>query len=315
MKHQLVDDVAARKFLLGELTPEEQGEVEEQGFLDCDTFAQIQAAEDDLIDEFLSGDLSPDAKERFEKHFLSRPGRFGDVKVAQALRKYISQNAAPSPIPAKVVSEAARNSFVVSWLKNRSSTARLFLVGAVLLISVAGILLVARMLRQQRRATPIQAHQENVRSPAELGNKPSQSSVESANSQGKNSNQTKRALPPKQPTVLASSFLLIPGGPVRGEGKATNVKLSANGIARFELPLIEESSYRSYQATLQHDDGRVIRAWTNLRPRILESGRAIQISVAATLLERGEKYRVLLRGVSTGGKLTEINSYYFQVVN
>jgi len=315
MKQQLVDDVAARKFLLGELTPEEQGDVEEQGFLDRDTFALIQAAEDDLIDEFLSGDLSPNEKQRFEKHFLSTPGRYGDVKVAKALQKYISQNATPSLAYGKVASETPGNSFLLNWLNTRSSTARLFLVAAVLLIGVAGVWLVARMLRQQQNGPPIQAHQDNVRSPAEPRNKPTQSPVESANSQGSDSNQPKPRGLPRQPAAPTYLFVLIPGGPARSEDSTTKVRLpQANGVALFELPLIGKKSYRSYRATLERD-GTVVRTLSNLKAGVLSSGRGIEIRVPAILFESEQNYRILLSGISSDGTLHEISAYYFQVTN
>src|SRR5258708_39215086 len=118
MNRRAVDDVSARRFLLGELSPEARAEIEEQAFLNRDDFALVKAAEDDLIDEFLSGDLSPDEQMRFAEYFLLRPGRSEDVRIAAALKKYVSQNAASARGYVKEVANVREKHSLLRWLNS-----------------------------------------------------------------------------------------------------------------------------------------------------------------------------------------------------
>src|SRR6185369_4599225 len=96
MNEQILDEVVARRFWLGQLSPEEQGRIEELAFDDPQSFAFLQAAEDDLIDEFVYNDLSSEERTLFEKHFLSKqPELRDDVEVARALRAYFEQEQEP----------------------------------------------------------------------------------------------------------------------------------------------------------------------------------------------------------------------------
>src|SRR5689334_1730056 len=89
MKDQLLDEAVARRFLLGQLPPEEQGRIEESTSEDVDTFTFLETVEDDLIDEFIQGDLSAEEKQRFENHFLSLPGRRNNLQVSRVLQQHL----------------------------------------------------------------------------------------------------------------------------------------------------------------------------------------------------------------------------------
>ena len=55
MKYSLEEELILKRFLLGELSPSEQSDIEERLFADPQYFSQFRAAEDDLIDEYLYG--------------------------------------------------------------------------------------------------------------------------------------------------------------------------------------------------------------------------------------------------------------------
>lgn len=71
MQFQENDDNLLRRFLLGELTPEEEQKVEERIF-DEPVFAQqLQLNEQELVDDYVSGRLTADEQVSFENHFLT----------------------------------------------------------------------------------------------------------------------------------------------------------------------------------------------------------------------------------------------------
>ena len=59
------------QYLLGELPEEQQVEIEDRAFSDKDYLATITTVENDLIDEYVRGELSPSDQQRFESRFLA----------------------------------------------------------------------------------------------------------------------------------------------------------------------------------------------------------------------------------------------------
>lgn len=83
-----------REFLLGISDPETERQIEE-GILDGSIDpAFLRLAEDDLIDDYLFGWLSPEEQERFNSGLAFSPGRKQELAFAQALRRYANTDAA-----------------------------------------------------------------------------------------------------------------------------------------------------------------------------------------------------------------------------
>src|SRR5262245_53494235 len=59
------------RYLLGELSEREQIALEKDFSAERDRFDELWAAEDDLIDDYLRGNLGESDREQFEKRFLS----------------------------------------------------------------------------------------------------------------------------------------------------------------------------------------------------------------------------------------------------
>ena len=89
-----------RRYFLGELKFEEQVLVEQQLFLDNDYAEVAQVVEDDLIDDYLHDDLTVDERRRFEGRFLKRPEREVDLRIANALSRYIAPSTFVAPFHA-----------------------------------------------------------------------------------------------------------------------------------------------------------------------------------------------------------------------
>jgi anti-sigma-K factor RskA len=84
--------------LLGSLNDDRQKQVEERLITDADFFEELEIAEDELIDEFLSHDLSEPERDRFERHFLAAPERQRNLQFAKAMRRQITPQIAPPPL-------------------------------------------------------------------------------------------------------------------------------------------------------------------------------------------------------------------------
>jgi CHAT domain-containing protein len=89
-RQEVYDEGHLRRYLLGELNEEEQQAVEEKLLEDDGLFDSVLAAEDELIDEYVDGALSPGERESFEGLFLSVPERQRKLSFAMALRRYVT---------------------------------------------------------------------------------------------------------------------------------------------------------------------------------------------------------------------------------
>ena len=72
--------------MLGTLTEPECDAIEREYFAQEDALDRVTAAEDDLIDDYLSSGLSVEEREQFERHYLSTPCHRRRVAVARAIR-------------------------------------------------------------------------------------------------------------------------------------------------------------------------------------------------------------------------------------
>jgi ferric-dicitrate binding protein FerR (iron transport regulator) len=82
------------RYLLQDITSKEQEEIERRYFSDPEYLAQIEAAEGDLMDAYLRGELSRAHRNLFEENFLCTRARRERLKMAEALHRHL-----PRPRP------------------------------------------------------------------------------------------------------------------------------------------------------------------------------------------------------------------------
>jgi CHAT domain-containing protein/tetratricopeptide (TPR) repeat protein/anti-sigma-K factor RskA len=81
------DELRVRSYLLGELAQEEARRLDERLLREEEFVEQVLLIEDELIDDYALGDLSPEERERFEKHFLITPKRRRKLMMVEGLRE------------------------------------------------------------------------------------------------------------------------------------------------------------------------------------------------------------------------------------
>ena len=79
------DDLIVQ-YLLGELSENQQVELEDLAFQDAVLLNNITAVEHDLIDDYVAGQIRDGRRERFESHFLTSAERRNKVAFAKALK-------------------------------------------------------------------------------------------------------------------------------------------------------------------------------------------------------------------------------------
>jgi hypothetical protein len=98
------DDPRRARYLLGELTPEEQEAFELEYFRDDESFDLVRAADDDLLDAYVAGTLDAERSRRLREQLRASPFRRARVEAARAFRTALERagrRAAPAPAPAR----------------------------------------------------------------------------------------------------------------------------------------------------------------------------------------------------------------------
>ncbi|MGA9768446.1 MAG: CHAT domain-containing protein [Blastocatellia bacterium] len=129
------DETIIRKHLLGKLTEEELSRAEERLLADDDYFELLTALEEELMDDYISGDLTEEERARFDAYFLSTPERREKFRFAQTLKAYIPRpvlddNVINLPVPPRP-----------PWWKPLLSSPYLGLAAAAMLV-IAIVLLI-----------------------------------------------------------------------------------------------------------------------------------------------------------------------------
>ena len=143
---EALDDNTIRRYLLGLAEDLEQQQVEDALLADDAGTRQIAIVEDELVEQYLGGELNRAEKAAFETHFLAHNTRRENLRFAKALQQYIKDHPEPATTPSRT-----------AWF----TMPRFALAAAVLVILAAAWLAVIN-----RPSAPVQTAQ-NQAVPAE----------------------------------------------------------------------------------------------------------------------------------------------------
>jgi len=76
-----------RRYLLGQMDEDERAEFEEKYFADDELFEELVEVENDLVDAYIDGVLTPAERKRFEERFMSTAEGRERVEFARTLRR------------------------------------------------------------------------------------------------------------------------------------------------------------------------------------------------------------------------------------
>jgi CHAT domain-containing protein/cytochrome c-type biogenesis protein CcmH/NrfG len=129
-KHR--EQITVRRYLLRQLSPSEERKVELRLLSDENFAEELEFVEDELIDDYLLGELTPKERRSFGETFLAHPERKRKLEAAQALKRYL--DAAP-PINPKSV---GRLDSLRRWLSQFRFSSPTLGVVTLLVVAVIG---------------------------------------------------------------------------------------------------------------------------------------------------------------------------------
>jgi hypothetical protein len=106
MSEQIYNRQAITQYLLGALSEAEAEHLDELSLTDDEFADALRAAENDLVDAYVQGELTGPALEKFEAHYLASPRRREKVKFAQAFQVFAQKTVIPQAVASRAETPA-----------------------------------------------------------------------------------------------------------------------------------------------------------------------------------------------------------------
>lgn len=306
-----------QRYLLGGMTEDECAALEQEYFQDSYLFNQIVQAESELVDKYARGLLTPEARERFEQHYLSHPARRERARFAEALAAQIERKTEVAATPA-----ARAQSSVGCWLAAwRGPKLAWGLSMALLLAALAATLIVFQERRMRQSASIAEVARSAQEPPVsdaqpQPTNEQKTSEAQSREAENRSDEQPTASpapLPPaKASSQLATLTLTITGTRSADEGPSILIVPTQAKRIRLQLNL-RESSYARYALALQTAGGAEVFTRRQLAPRTTKSGARLALEVPARALATGD-YILTLKGIGEAAEVEDISKSLIRVV-
>lgn len=318
-RQQRADDETLKAYLFGRLPPEEIERLDELSVTDDEFAARLDTVENDLVDAYVRGELSGNAREEVQTLYLSTAKRREKVTFAESLYslegKHATQATVPALIPAKATS---------SWWFGLFTLPRLALAGGLAMLLAISFLMVdnlhlrigmskAKMDRAmlQQRERDLLARLDDERASSAKTVKELEQVRKSLASLKSNS-----AAKPSVTGLLASplsvaAFVLSPQ--LRGAAKMPDLPLP-QGTTRVDLLLdLESDDFPRYRVMLKNPGSdRVLWRSGRLKSVTKGQGSTLSIGLPANLLKPGV-YQLEVTGTPAGGGVDFVSSYVFRI--
>jgi hypothetical protein len=283
MSSERVDETFLVQYLLGNLTEEQEVEVEDRAFADANYLGALEAVEADLIDSYVRGQLSQAERRAFERRFLTSPSRRSKVEFARALSKVASESQAAG--------RPAGRPSLLGFMRGWSPTVR-FATGLAALMFIAGVTwLIVQNAAMRTRVAELETQRRD------------------------------RVIPPPQqqsptPAVAAppvvASLVLLPGL-TRGEQRTEQLALNPSAqIVHIQIQLEARDDYPRFRLELRTRSGEEILTRSNLPRQETRAGYGVSFDVPASALAAGQ-YELALKGVLNDQSVQDVGYYYFTV--
>jgi hypothetical protein len=342
----IYEDNSLRRYLLGSLPEAETEQFDELSFTDDEFVTRLQAVEDDLIDAYWQGELSPSEAEQFQAYYLASPRRREKVQFAHALHVFadrqIVAQATQAVVPAitspeQEESPPVRQAKSASWWRNLFTIPNLTLqwgmaAAAVLLLLASGWFFretlrlrgqmeaaqTARVTLEQRaRTLQTQIEQQqtaNTQNLAQLQEElqRTQQQLAQLQQQQELAQQQANARPPVGTTEPNLLHLELTPQTRTGSAAAPLRIPAGTGYVVLQLAT-EEDDFQAYQVEVrtQRED-RLVWKSGKLTARPRGAAKVIDVSLRSRLLRAGS-YAVRLQGIGADGQVADIRKYSFSV--
>jgi hypothetical protein len=297
------NEILMRQYLLGHMPPGERANLEDQYFADDAMFEELVAAEHDLIDSYVRGELKESDRRKFELRYGKSPQQRAKVDFARSLNNISRETV--------LAEKASPWKGVWAFLSGKRQIPRWAFATAALAVVAGGSWL---MVQNQRLRVELQ---QALVGKAELSRQQDAlrqhiADLEANPERPTQENQENSEIAKLEPPVPEVSLTLT-SGMARGVGGQQNtltLPLTASWV-RLQLTL-NRDEFLSYQAVIRTAEGNEIRRVKGLKSQQADHGRAVIFRLPSKVIWPGD-YIVMLNG-SRGGGTEEAEAYSLRVV-
>jgi hypothetical protein len=290
------DDRMLASYLLGMLPAAEAERLDEMSVTDDDFVLRLSAAENDLVDAYVRGDLDADSMERFRATYMASPLRLEKVDFARTLYVLDQRSA---PIAAASAGRALGKSF---W--QRFVAPRLLPVWGLAAVALAAVALYVTIENGRLRTALNSTQSEKAVLSREVDLQ------RSAAAKAQKELEQARTSQANLDGYKAVALLLMPA--TRGVGRLPTISVpSGTDLVVLSLGL-ESADFKSYRAELK-DRSRQQVLWQSgrLQPTSQAGGEFVSITFPARLLG-SENYVVELTGLRANDAAVLAGNYVFR---
>jgi hypothetical protein len=299
MRREEAESGRLSRYLLGALSEADTEALEREYFTQTDCFDSLEAAEDQLIDDYVQGRLTEADRIRFEERILATADGQARVELARSLLE-VAGRASPLVFEAgatpRALPSTARRSLLAAGLAAAVLAAGAWAVWSQQVAREAQAARQAAEQRGQELAARLarleQAAEAQRRSLARLTEELALERV-------------------RRPIQRLFSVVLTPGLERGPEGPVRLVLPAAIEEVRLRLLLARDSS-ATYTATVETPEGRQLARWDGLHSEAAQGGRALDVTLPAKILTPGT-YIVMLQGEPRTADSKPLDAYYFEV--
>ena len=322
MKDGIDNEGVLVRYLLGQLSEEEQQQIEQRAFDDDEFYRQVLEVEDDLRCAYAQGTLSLGQKELFEKRFLVFADERKRVTIARDMMAELRQASVEDTASSQAARKTDRS--LLSWFFGSASPAMRFAAAAAAMVILAGVVwLLFETARLRNEINRLQAERAAAEQHLDERSAEERARVEQLDRQIEEERERRAQLEQElarreeqadeQSARPAVVTLFLAPGRIRGGGETRRLVL-APGVEQVRLRLELTGDISSgYRAVVLNPEGNEILTRTALSARRDGARPFISFSIPASLLAEDD-YELKLTGLDKAGQPERADSYYFTVL-
>jgi hypothetical protein len=277
----------ARRFLLGYLDEDERAEIEKRLTRESEYLEMVLETENELMEDYVAGDLSKDDAIRFTRYVLTNPQQVEHLNLTRALGASARVHAAANSPPigkTEKVGTPKPSKIGLFWTRIWDAKLAATMIFIVLCGTLAYFV--------WRYASSTHNHQHYLTEEFIRLNTQENLDTEATN----------------------KGFIIGPlkSGLIRDEAEVSRFSIpQTERIVQLRLQ-IGASNYQLFQASLQTDNGEVLEL-NDLKVRSLKGEKLLIIYLPAQVLTPGD-YQLRLNGVTQAHQPVYLGGYTFRII-
>lgn len=337
MPAEAKDEKQIISYLLGELSEAEQSQVEERFLRDAEYLETVRAVEDDLIDDYIRGELSTRAQARVENYLAASPRNRRKLEFARELSNVLDETPAATEVTAERREKVSWWATLAALFRAPGRAFQFATVALAAALALVGLWLLLDRRQAHTQLARLQAERQDGRRREEglqreaaaertrrdelarqlEGEREQRLRVEEQAEQLRREREradlsrksaARQAPAPSQASV--ATFVLAPGLTRGSDEPKKLVVPRGSRLMRLQLDLEAGDEHSSYRAELRSKGGNLV--WSR-DATLRRAGASLTLDLPAARLASGE-YELILRGRVGARRFEDIGYYYFSIV-